>query len=260
MAKKWTQLLMLVICSLALLISGCGGNDADKGGAAGGDKVLRVGAETTFPPFEFADEKGNYSGFDLDLIHAIAADLGYKVEFKSMGFDALIPALNSKQIDVIISAMSITDERKNVVLFSDPYYKSGVAIVTNKANQDIQGKADLEGKTIACQIGNTGSMLASEIPNAKVINFDGANQAFLQLKNGGADAVMIDLPVAQDYMKKDADKAFQIMGDVLEAEEYGIAVSKDNQELMKKINASLKKLKDNGEYQKIYEKWFGTQK
>ncbi|MDU5915887.1 MAG: transporter substrate-binding domain-containing protein, partial [Negativicoccus succinicivorans] len=103
MAKKWTQLLMLVICSLALLISGCGGNDADKGGAAGGDKVLRVGAETTFPPFEFADEKGNYSGFDLDLIHAIAADLGYKVEFKSMGFDALIPALNSKQIDVIIS-------------------------------------------------------------------------------------------------------------------------------------------------------------
>lgn len=99
------------------------------------------------------------------------------------------------------------------------------------------------GKTIACQIGNTGAILAADIANTKVINFDGANQAFLQLKNGGADAVMIDLPVAQDYMKKDVDQSFKVVGDVLEAEDYGIAVTKKNTELMNQINSSLKTLK-----------------
>ncbi len=253
MKAKWSSLLVMMVCCLALLV-GCG---SDSSSTSSSDKVLRVGAETTFPPFEFADDKGNYAGFALDLIHAIADEMGYTVEFKSMGFDALIPALSSGQIDTIISAMSITDERKQTVLFSDPYYRSGVAIVVRKDNQDIKGKADLEGKTIACQIGNTGSMLAEEIADTKVINFDGANQAFLQLKNGGADAVMVDLPVAQDYMKKDADNSFKVVGDVLEAEDYGIAVAKNNTELMDKINAALKKLKDNGKYDEIYNKWFG---
>lgn len=257
MLRKWWVVTAMAVCCLALLITGCGSDQPKAGEAA---KTIRVGAETTFPPFEFADEKGNYAGFDLDLIHAVAKEIGAEVEFKSMGFDALIPALNSKQIDVIISAMSITDERKQAVLFSDPYYKSGVAIVVRKDETGIRGKDDLEGKTIACQIGNTGSMSAAEIPGAKVINFDGANQAFLQLKNGGADAVMIDLPVAQDYMKKDADQSFMVVGDVLEAEYYGIAVNKDNKELMDKINAALKKLQENGEYDKIYAKWFGDTK
>lgn len=252
--KKWSSLLMMVIACLALLVAGCGG---DKKEAAGGHKVLRVGAETTFPPFEFADENGKYAGFDLDLINAIAKETGYTIEFKSMGFDALIPALNSNQIDAIVSAMSITEERKNAVLFTDPYYKSGVAIVVRKDNQDIHSKDDLVGKTIACQIGNTGSILASEIKDAKVINFDGANQAFLQLRNGGADAVMIDLPVAQDYMKKDEQHSFMVVGDVLEAEYYGIAVSKQNKELADALNSGLKKIKENGEYDKIYAKWFG---
>lgn len=253
MKSKWGSLLLMMVCCLALLV-GCG-SDSPSNSPAG--KVLRVGAETTFPPFEFADDKGNYAGFDLDLIHAIADEMGYTVEFKSMGFDALIPALNSGQIDTIISAMSITDERKQTVLFSDPYYRSGVAIVVRKDNQDVNGKEDLIGKTIACQIGNTGAILAADIANTKVINFDGANQAFLQLKNGGADAVMIDLPVAQDYMKKDVDQSFKVVGDVLEAEDYGIAVTKKNTELMNQINSSLKTLKKNGKYDEIYQKWFG---
>lgn len=257
MAKKLWMLCVMAVCCLAMLLAGCGG-DKKAGGAD--KKVLRVGAETTFPPFEFADDKGNYVGFDLDLIHAIAKETGHEVQFKSMGFDALIPALSSNQLDVIISAMTITEDRSKVVLFSDPYYESGVAIVVRKDNDEVKGKDDLKGKTIACQIGNTGSMLASEIEGAKVINFDGANQAFLELGNGGADAVMIDLPVAKDYMAKDSQKRFKIVGDVLEAENYGIAVSKDNTELMKQINAALKKLKENGEYDKIYNKWFNSDK
>ncbi len=251
--KTWVFLVMVVTC-MALVLGGCGGGD--KAATDGDQKILRVGAETTFPPFEFADDDGNYVGFDLDLIYAIAEETGHTVEFKSMGFDALIPALGSNQIDAIISAMSITEERKEAVLFSDPYYKSGVAIVVRKDEENIAGKDDLVGKTIACQIGNTGSMLASEIEDTKVINFDGANQAFLQLGNGGADAVMVDLPVAEDYIKKDPDQKFKVVGDVLEAEYYGIAVAKDNQELIEQINKALKTLEENGKYDEIYNKWF----
>ena len=111
------------------------------------EKVLSVGTEPAFAPFEFQKEGSDeFTGFDMDLIRAIGTKLGYKVEISSMGFDALIPALNSGNIDVAIAGMSITDERKKVVVFSDPYYTSGLIVMVKKDDDTIKGFSDLEGK------------------------------------------------------------------------------------------------------------------
>lgn len=130
--EKIVFLVMALAAMLALLTAGCGGSqEAPK--KAETAKVLRVGTEPAFAPFEFQKEGSNeFTGFDMDLIRAIGTKLGYKVEISSMGFDALIPALNSGNIDVAIAGMSITDERKKVVVFSDPYYTSGLIVMVKK--------------------------------------------------------------------------------------------------------------------------------
>lgn len=111
-------------------------------------KVLRVGTNADFAPFEFQDENGSteYQGFDMDLIRAVAKEMGYTAEIQNVNFDGLIPAMESGNIDIIVSGMTINEERKNQVEFSDPYYISGLTIVVPKDNTDINGFADLKGK------------------------------------------------------------------------------------------------------------------
>ncbi|MBP2652787.1 MAG: glnH 4 [Firmicutes bacterium] len=252
MSKKLITLTMLALFLLTLAISGCGQQPSQSA------KVLKVGAETTFPPFEFQDDKTkDYVGFDVDLMKAIGKQLGYEVEIVSMGFDGLIPALESGQIDVIASGMSITPERQQKVTFSDPYYKSGLSIVVKKADTAINSFKDLEGKRLATQIGTTSAEEAKKIPNATVREFNSPSEAFLELQAGGADAVINDLPVNQYYLAQGGNKEAKLIGDILNSEEYGLAISKKNNELTQKINTALAELKKNGEYGKIYEKWFG---
>ena len=200
--KKIGFLMMALLAMLALLAAGCGGSqEAPK--KAETEKVLRVGTEPAFAPFEFQKEGSDeFTGFDMDLIRAIGTKLGYKVEISSMGFDALIPALNSGNIDVAIAGMSITDERKKVVVFSDPYYTSGLIVMVKKDDDTIKGFSDLEGKRIAVQIGTTGANKAGEVKNAKVTAFNDNTAAAMELKNGGADAVINDSPVLKYYLQQ----------------------------------------------------------
>ena len=133
--KKFLALLMAAMLAMALVTAGCGGNDEKQ---AGGEKLLRVGTEPSFAPFEMqAEGSEELTGFDMDLIRAIGKQLGYKVEISAMGFDALIPALQADNIDVALAGMSITEERKQQVIFSDPYYKSGLLVMVPKDNNDI---------------------------------------------------------------------------------------------------------------------------
>lgn len=256
MLKKFIALILAVLFAASLLVAGCGSQT--KQAQPSTAKVLRSGAETTFPPFEFEDEKSKeYTGFDIELIKAIGKQMGYEVKIASLGFDALIPALDAGQIDVITSAMTITEDRAKKVNFSNPYYQSGLSIVVKKDNTTIKGFNDLLGKRIAVQIGTTGSETAKTIKDAKVRDFNSATEAYMELKAGGVDAVVNDLPVNQYYLAKGGDKDAKIVGEVLNSESYGIAVSKKNPELTAKINKALDELKANGEYGKIYEKWFG---
>lgn len=245
-----------MMLTLVVTAVGCGGSEQSKEPAQdAAKKKLIAAADTTFAPFEFADASGKYTGFDLDLIQAIADEAGYELEFQSISFDGLIAALQSGQIDCVASAMTITPERLKAVNFSDSYYKSGLIVAVKADNNEIKSMEDLKGKKIAVQSGTTGATQAQKVSD-KVTHFTGADQAFLELKNGAADAVVMDYPVTA-YFIQQGNKDVKMVGDIMSAEEYGIAVPKNKQQTLDDINAALKRLKENGKYEEIYKKWFG---
>lgn len=255
MSKRILTLCMVALLALGAVVGGCGG---EKKEAAGEEKVLKVGCNADFAPFEFQDVSGKeYVGFDMDLIRAVGKEMGYEVKIQNINFDGLIPALEAGNINVIISGMTITKERAAKVSFAKPYYQSGLTVVVKKDNDAIKSFKDLEGKTIAVQIGTTGANKAKEIKDAKVKEFNSSADTFMELKAGGVDAVVNDRPVNDYYLLKSGDTDSKSLSEVLSAEEYGIAIHKKNTELTKKIDEALDKLKANGEYDKIYEKWFG---
>ena len=257
---KKVLFLLTALVMAVMMVAGCGGGGGEKK-AAEAPKVLRVGTEPTFAPFEFQKEGSKeFDGFDMDLIRAIGKQLNMKVEIQNMGFDALIPALNSGNIDVAAAGMSITPDRQKAVDMSDPYYVAGLVVVVNKDNEAIKSINDLNGKGISVQIGTTGAERAAKVPDAKVKNFNTNAEVFLELKNKGIDAVIIDKPVAEYFLATGGGKDFaKIVGDTLEAESFGISLKK-NSPLTKEINKALLDLKKNGEYDKIYTKWFGAAK
>ena len=252
-------MLLMAMIMAVMMVAGCGGGGEKK--AAQAPKVLRVGTEPTFAPFEFQKEGSKeFDGFDMDLIRAIGKQLNMKVEIMNMGFDALIPALNAGNIDVAAAGMSITPDRQKAVDMSDPYYVSGLVVVVNKDNAEVKGINELNNKGIAVQIGTTGAEKAAKVPGAKVKNFNTNAEVFLELKNKGVDAVIIDKPVAEYYLAQGGGKdSAKIVGDTMEAESYGLSMKK-NSPLTKEINKALLNLKKNGEYDKLYTKWFGAVK
>ena len=255
--KKVLVFLMMAIMACSMLLTGCGGEEKK---AADSAKVLRVGTEPVFAPFEFPKEGSkDLTGFDIELIEALGKQMGYKVEIVSMGFDALIPALNSGNIDVIAAGMSINEERQKAVTFSEPYYTSGLIVMVNKDNNEVKSVKDLEGKRIACQIGTTGENKSRTVEGAKVKAFNTQDEASLELKNGGADAVIGDAPVVEYYMTKAGKDFAKTVGERMEAEPYGIAVKKGSK-LAGDLNKALAELKKSGEYDKLYTKWFGEKK
>lgn len=239
---------------LSLMLTGCGQQAAAPAKA----KVIRVGSETTYMPFEFQDEQSKeYTGFDIELMKAIGKQLGAEIQFTSMNFDGLIPALEAGNVDVLISAMTITPERATKVIFSDSYYKSGLSILVRADEKNISSVKDLAGKKIGVQIGTSGADEAKKIPGAIVSEFNTVDQHNMELKAKGVDAVINDLPVNEYYVAKGGVGVAKIVGDVLDSEDFGIAITKKNPELAKDINKALATLKQNGEYEKIYIKWFG---
>ena len=149
--------------------------------------------------------------------------------------------------------MTITEERKGKVAFSDPYYQSGLTMVVAENNNDIKTFKDLEGKKIAVQIGTTSSTEAKKIPNAEVKEYNTPADCFMELKTGGAEAVINDRPVNDYAIKKEGITGLKTLPDILTA-------AKDNTEMQQTINDGLKKLRENGEYDKIFTKWFGEEK
>ena len=254
--KKVFMLLMAMV--MVVMMAGCGGGEKK---AAQAPKVLKVGTEPTFAPFEFQKEGSKeFDGFDMDLIRAIGKQMNMKVEILNMGFDALIPAINAGNIDLAIAGMSITPDRQKAVDMSDPYYVAGLVVVVGKDNTAVKSVNDLNNKGIAVQIGTTGAERAAKVPGAKVKNFNTNAEVFLELKNKGVDAVIIDKPVAEYFLATGGGKDFaKIVGDTMEAESYGISLKK-NSPLTKEINKALLDLKKNGEYDKLYAKWFGAVK
>ena len=213
--------------------------------------------EPTFPPFEFTED-GKDVGFDIDLLQAVSDKIGYKMEIKNLGFDALIPALKSGQIDLIAAGMDATEERKKQVDFTDVYFSGGYTVVVRKDNTDITGYESLAGKTVGAQVGSRAAFYAKE-HGATVKEFDTNSQGWMELEAGTCDAVSIDSAVAMYYLKQGGDKSLKLVGDLIKDRNVAMAVSKEKPELREKVNNALKELKADGTYAKLYKKWFGTE-
>ncbi|MCR5536951.1 MAG: basic amino acid ABC transporter substrate-binding protein [Succinivibrio sp.] len=219
-------------------------------------KVIRAGTEPTYAPFEFLDENTNSIGYDIDIINEIAKKAGYEVEIVRCPFDGLIPALMTSQIDVAISGITITSERKKKLDFSTPYYHSGLTAVILKENADKYAKIDdLKDKKICGQIGTTGLMYAEKISKeSKAFNTN--PEAYMELKSRGCEAVITDKPVNDFFLSKAPKDHFVALDDVVEAEDFGIAVRKGNDEMLKIINDGLAELEKSGKLKELYKKWF----
>lgn len=256
---KWISLFLV----FTLFLAACGNSESetsDEGsGSSGENTVYKVGIDTTYPPFEF-EENGEYTGIDIDLITAIAEKQGFEIEFSPMDFGGIIPAMQAGQLDVAIAGMSITDDRKKVVDFSDPYFDAGLSLVVQEGNTDIESADDLKGKKVAVKKGTTGATYATENTEKlgiEVVQFNDSPAMFQEVANGNADVLIEDYPVIA-YAIAQKDLGLKIVGDRLNGDQYGIAVLKgENTELLKKINTGLAEMKEDGSYDEIINKYLG---
>ncbi len=260
---KRSQFIKTAFLSLgaAVALTACGSSDtASTSSSSGGDTVADlwvVGTEPAFPPFESQSDSGELVGFDIELMQAIGEQAGVDIEFESLPFDGLIPALQAGTIEAAISGMTITEERAQTVDFSRPYFRAGLAIAVAADDTETTSIESLEGKTIAVQIGTTGAEMAGTVKDAKVSTFDSAPLALQELSNGNADAVINDAPATLDAIATGNIDGVKVVGELLTEEFYGIAMPKDSPNV-DTLNAALEELLANGTYDAIYEKWFGT--
>jgi len=213
------------------------------------DTELVVGTNAEFAPFEFIGDDGNPTGIDMDLMQAIAEKIGMTIRIENMSFDALIPSLVSGKIDVAISAMSNTEERRKSVLFTDPYFQASQKIIA-KADSAVKAEADLAGKKIGVQLGTTGDLYVTDtFADATVERYDKGIDAVQDLVNGKLDAVVIDEAPADVFASQ--AQGLVVLPDRLSDEVYSIALPLGQDDLCAKMNEALAALKADGTLDKI---------
>lgn len=256
--KRILSLTIPVLAVLSLVFfMGCG-TDGEKAKTGDQAVIYKVGTDAAYAPFESVAPSGKIEGFDIDIMEAIAKAEGFEVEFVNTAWEGIFASLKGKN-DIIISAVTITDKRKEEMDFSDNYFTSTNYIAVS-VDSPIKSLADLKGKTVSVQEGTTGDEAITEFLGEdynKIKRFKGTPEAFLELINGKADAAVADSGVVGNYVKNNPEAKLTIVKDGnFPKEYYGIAVTKGNTELLAKINSGLKKIKENGEYDQIYKKYF----
>ena len=254
MKKNILSVVMAMILVMAL-VAGCG--SAASTGSSAAKETLIVGTNAAFPPFEFVGDDGKPDGFDMALIKAVGEKIGMDVQIQDMEFDSLVSSIGSK-IDVAIAGMTVTEERKNMVDFSDPYYEAVQAVLVPKGAA-IATADDLKNLKIGVQLGTTGEFIADEIEGATVSAYNKAVDAVNDLNNGRVDAVIVDKNPAAVFGEQFKDQVDVLDGSQFgfEQENYAIALPKGNTELAGKINNALKELKADGTYDKLVQQYIG---
>ncbi|MCM3566689.1 transporter substrate-binding domain-containing protein [Neobacillus mesonae] len=253
-------LILLLTMVMAVGLAACGTSDKENKAGSSDKKVLVMGTSADYAPFEYVEtEKSDeIIGFDVDLGKAIASKLGYKVEVKDMDFNGLVQALKSGQADFVMAGMTPTPKRKKNVDFSDIYYTAKHMIVSKKES-NIKSLEDLKGKTVGVQLGSIQEEKAKEIAKQVDIKIEDRNRIpdlIQEMKSGRFDAAIIEDTVAKGYINKEKDLTDFTISDKPEDAGSAIAFPK-NSELTKKFNEELKKMKENGELDKLVVKWFG---
>jgi polar amino acid transport system substrate-binding protein len=225
------------------------------GACAPKSTAVSVATDATFPPFETVDEATKeLTGFDVELMDAIAAKAGIEIEWVNQPFDSMLAGIAECQYDMSIAAITITDERKESMLFSEPYVDAGQIVVVAFDETGIASKDDLSGKTVAAQLGTTGEMEAQALADVVYKPYDSYDLALLDLMNGQVDAVIADKPTADSFVGQYVDK-LKTVGEAFTDEKYGVAFCKDKTDLQSMVNDALKALQEDGTVTALIEKW-----
>ena len=230
--------------------------------------IVTVGIDPSFEPFVFVKD-GKLSGFDVDLLNAMAADGDFEVAYVVSDFDEIFAGLQSGKYDAAISAITITDARKEIVDFTEPYFESGNApvsfynpgqgIAIRTDNTAITGPESLtEGVRVGVKSGTTGAEFAAENTTAELVEFVESKPALDALTAGEVDAVIVDIPVIVGYIKSNPNAGLRVTGGPVTEEAYGIAVSKDKPEVLAKLNEALARVRGSDQYATLFNTWFGT--
>lgn len=217
---------------------------------------IRVAIDPTFPPMEFIQD-GKRTGFDVQMADALATRMGRPLEYTDMDFKGLIPSVLSGRSDIVLSAIYITEERKKVVDFTDPYFTAGLVVMVRKDNSAINKPADLAEKRVAVQVGTKSiSWLKDNLPTVKRVEVEKNEEMFNSLETGRADAVVTGKPAALLYIKTRGTA--RLLNEPLTREDYGIAVSKTQPKLREDLNKALKDIRADGTYDQLVQRWFGN--
>lgn len=243
--KMIKKLALGVVCALSLA-----------GAAQAQDaKTLNVATDATFPPFEYFDNNVR-TGFDVEMVEALAAKMGRHVNWTQIDFKGLIPGLVAKRFDVAVSAIYITDERKKVVDFTNSYYPGGLVVLGKADDASITGPEDLKGKKVSVQVGTKSvAYLKEHYPEAQLVEVEKNEEMFNLLLTGRVDAAVTGKPAALLFASK--NDAVHVLPKQVTTEEYGIAVRKDLADLTAELNAALDAIKADGTYDALVSKWFG---
>lgn len=226
--------------------------------AANAAETLRFATEASYPPFEFVDANNTIQGFDVDLANALCKELQASCSFSNQAFDSLIPGLKFRRFEAVIAGMDITPERQQQVTFTQPYYDNAAQFIAQKGK--VASIDALKGKRVGVQNGTTHQKyLMDQYKDITTVPYDSYQNAILDLKNGRLDAVFGDTAVVNEWLKQ--NDTLTSIGDNVTDKNYfgiglGIAVRQGNDELAQKFNAALDKIKQDGTYQSIYNKWF----
>lgn len=224
------------------------------------DGVLAVGTDDTMPPMEYRDESNTLVGFDIDMGNEIASRLGLEIQWVPTDWDGLLLGLSGKKYDAVISLINITDERKETMDFSDPYYVLEELIITGKDNTEINAISDLPGKKVGCQTGSANYISLTEMEKIDINDisqYNAVTDELTDITTGRLDCAIMESPTAYYYAQLN-DKLRVVEGESIEGHDVGIVFDKGNSELQAAVNEVLTEMKADGTLSEISKKWFGV--
>jgi len=267
-------ILTIITIFMITMIAGCGSKevksentDEDKGKESSTKSVMNrieksntmnVAFEGTYPPFNFLDDKDEFQGFDVDISNEIARKLGVEAKFIATKWDGLIGGLKADKFDIIIGQMSVTEERKKSVDFTDPYVITGSVLVTREETDEITELEDISGKKVGVGGGTTFEEVANSVDGADVKLYKAVSDYIQDLTNKRLDVIIND-QLLMSYNIKENNLPLKITSGILNKDEIGMAVNKGNEDFISKVNEALSEMKEDGTYNEIYKKWFGTE-
>lgn len=261
------KIVSAAVLMAAVSLTACGGGDSKQAAASSGasndGKNYVVAFDAAYAPFEFQDDKGNVVGFSKDVIAAVAADQNLNFTYQNQPWEGIFAKLNQGDADIVSSSVTITDERKKAMDFSEPYFEATQMIVVGEKGNDIKSFNDLKNRMVSVQNGTTGDLVMQKLQGQESKNikrFESMPLALKELQAGGVEASVGDNGVIQNFVTNNASSKFRTIVDPsFETEYYGFAFKPGRtDDLQAKVNAGLANIQASGEYQVIFDKWFAA--